>query len=763
MVEDEGASRSAGWSEALIRASARSKAQVSVKDRPGFLEDAVFRRKSAHGIELVSAAHLPGSGGDELEGIAGKYTRVVVVRRHAPQEREFVRVSTASGGMLVVTANHRVYVEGQGGQPIDKTVKDAFHLWVDQPAHAPRIYDGVIFQTVTAISIFTAIRAVVEVCFNRVGDANSAVLTWCFEGARPRNVRSSAAFACLGGFLCADVVPGFYCVSKTFVDPGEHVKPLEGRSRSCGADADSRSLWSVGTSGHSTDQSNCKVCQFHRRHLDDPHKPPCWRGAACKDCHGHHDRRNVKPAQRTRGRKKDARSILANASTNQEVDAESTLDEAFGSTVVEIESMLVAERVSLLVVVDIDCVLVHRCLLLELKDAECNGYDGSSQRAAFYLRPGLREFLQSLVSLRREGVYVALVTQWSHWTARPIIEAIFNEAALHPDELPCFDKTQTVRLIRKQSDTCPKKQHIDELNASEQGLARQFDLVQIRTTWCSETGMSVDEGRMIIVVSDHSTVRSDLHQFTLRLPTFGLDEIVNSCRHYELVAELEEVVRVVESALHVGSISEYLAVAQSLPRKARPYDEQYENPPPSKPSSPIGLDWLKNGDWYCAEGVYIHGRSEVTSAGPGGSSIWAGARHDVPIQPGQWAEARVEVLSDITSRVGWASQDSREVGTDERSWGYGGFGMKSHRGTFHPYGKVFRSGDRVTSFLDRRGSMISMSFQLDNEARVGKSMPAFSIPNKEVPYPLFFAVCGRPGFEVRLLSFSCTGCERNPS
>lgn len=255
---------------------------------------------------------------------------------------------------------------------------------------------------------------------------------------------------------------------------------------------------------------------------------------------------------------------------------------------------------------------------------------------------------------------------------------------------------------------------------------------------------------MTFITSEHATIPSQDHPFALRVPTFGLDEIVEPDLGHVLVDEMKQVQCYLRSAASADSIP----LAPSFPRKGRPIGEQYANPPPSGPSSP--MHWQKDGDWYCAVGVQTSqsgSESEVTSDGPGGSPIWSGARHYLPVHPGQWATARLKILSDITSRMGWGSEDSREVGTDERSYGYGSFGKKSHKGIFHPFGTVFGSGDCVTGILDRRGAISSMTFQVNK----GPMLSAFEIPNMEAPFPLFFAVCGRPGFKVWLLS--CTVCQ----
>lgn len=63
-----------------------------------------------------------------------------------------------------------------------------------------------------------------------------------------------------------------------------------------------------------------------------------------------------------------------------------------------------------------------------------------------------------------------------------------------------------------------------------------------------------------------------------------------------------------------------------------------------------------------------------------------------------------------------------------------------------PYGK----DSVISSILDRRGSSVTMSFRV-NGTDCG-SEPAFVVPEEKIDGALFFAVCGRPGFKLRIVT-----------
>lgn len=60
-------------------------------------------------------------------------------------------------------------------------------------------------------------------------------------------------------------------------------------------------------------------------------------------------------------------------------------------------------------------------------------------------------------------------------------------------------------------------------------------------------------------------------------------------------------------------------------------------------------------------------------------------------------------------RFGWATQRANfNLGTDAFGYGFGGTGMKSHRGQFEKYGEAFAQGDRVGCRLDLQ--KVSMNY-----------------------------------------------------
>lgn len=55
------------------------------------------------------------------------------------------------------------------------------------------------------------------------------------------------------------------------------------------------------------------------------------------------------------------------------------------------------------------------------------------------------------------------------------------------------------------------------------------------------------------------------------------------------------------------------------------------------------------------------------------------------LAPGGAYQYEVELKNECLMRVGWAALEGRRaLGTDERSFGYGGTGMKSNCGKFEP-------------------------------------------------------------------------------
>mmetsp|Transcript_24305 Transcript_24305/g.56445 ORF Transcript_24305/g.56445 Transcript_24305/m.56445 type:complete len:474 (+) Transcript_24305:40-1461(+) len=144
---------------------------------------------------------------------------------------------------------------------------------------------------------------------------------------------------------------------------------------------------------------------------------------------------------------------------------------------------------------------------------------------------------------------------------------------------------------------------------------------------------------------------------------------------------------------------------------------------------------------------------EVRNAGGTAMSssedAWLGVRATPAVLHGAyWVE--FEIASDCLLRVGWSAPNSRRaLGTDDRSFGYGGTGMKSHANRFEPYGKVHEGavGSVLTCLLDRRDARSQkMSYMLD-----GSSLGvAFKAPVWMANIPLHPAVCGREDWKVHI-------------
>jgi hypothetical protein len=126
---------------------------------------------------------------------------------------------------------------------------------------------------------------------------------------------------------------------------------------------------------------------------------------------------------------------------------------------------------------------------------------------------------------------------------------------------------------------------------------------------------------------------------------------------------------------------------------------------------------------------------------------WSGIRGRPGILYGMY-HFEVEVRDSCLLRVGFASISSRRsLGKDSRSFGYGGTGMKSHGGSFEPYGTEFEGqvGAVVTCLIDRQSKdNQTISFCLDG---VNQGV-AFDIPSEMVDIPLFPVVCGRGSWQA---------------
>ena len=68
----------------------------------------------------------------------------------------------------------------------------------------------------------------------------------------------------------------------------------------------------------------------------------------------------------------------------------------------------------------------------------------------------------------------------------------------------------------------------------------------------------------------------------------------------------------------------------------------------------------------------------------------------------------VLIVSGELTRVGWGAPFAKlEVGSDDRSFGYGSTGKKSWNRKFEDYGEEFRPGDVVGCLLDREKGVVS--------------------------------------------------------
>lgn len=201
-------------------------------------------------------------------GVGGEQVHVNKVVKHAPQERDIVRISTAFGA-LAVTADHAILVEGPAGEPERATIGTV-------QVGNTKVFDGKRFHPVIDVHPYSAPVQAIEVTFD---DDGAAVLAWTFPGRAPRSVLSTAAVACLGRMHdatdCLNLA-GFE-VSRTFLSERRATAAgAEPRSRSLGARPDTRSHWSVGSVRHSSLQpEHCQICEAHHYHLQRPDSSAC--------------------------------------------------------------------------------------------------------------------------------------------------------------------------------------------------------------------------------------------------------------------------------------------------------------------------------------------------------------------------------------------------------------------------------------------------------------------------------------------------------
>mmetsp|Transcript_81384 Transcript_81384/g.226676 ORF Transcript_81384/g.226676 Transcript_81384/m.226676 type:complete len:510 (-) Transcript_81384:71-1600(-) len=147
------------------------------------------------------------------------------------------------------------------------------------------------------------------------------------------------------------------------------------------------------------------------------------------------------------------------------------------------------------------------------------------------------------------------------------------------------------------------------------------------------------------------------------------------------------------------------------------------------------------------DGVQVLGKG--TKACCNAEDAWLGVRARPAVLVGAYC-FELELLNNCLLRVGWAAANSRRaLGTDDKSFGYGGTGMKSHRGKFEPYGQTHEglTGAVIGCLLDRRDARRqTISFTLNGED-LGV---AFQVPLWMMDVPLLPAVCGREDWQVAI-------------
>ncbi|CAE7229210.1 Ddx1 [Symbiodinium sp. KB8] len=145
------------------------------------------------------------------------------------------------------------------------------------------------------------------------------------------------------------------------------------------------------------------------------------------------------------------------------------------------------------------------------------------------------------------------------------------------------------------------------------------------------------------------------------------------------------------------------------------------------------------------EGVDVS--DDGLSASCSADDAWLGLRGRPGVLKGAY-QYEVELKNDCLLRLGWAAAAGRRaLGTDERSFGFGGTGMKSNAGRFEKYGEMFEGmpGAVITCLLDRREPRRhTISYCLN-----GKNLGvAFRLPPWLGEVPLYPAVCGREDWQA---------------
>lgn len=115
-------------------------------------------------------------------------------------------------------------------------------------------------------------------------------------------------------------------------------------------------------------------------------------------------------------------------------------------------------------------------------------------------------------------------------------------------------------------------------------------------------------------------------------------------------------------------------------------------------------------------------------------AFWQGVRATRGVASGKWYFIG-RPRDDGICRMGWSSVHAQlNLGTDQKGFGYGGTGMRSHGGSFDAYGKPYTTGDQVCCMVefqlceDIERSRVLISFAL-NEKELGE---AFDVSWKEL-------------------------------
>lgn len=242
-----------------------------------FLPRTIFRRRLADGLTLIRAAELSTNGNIELQGPDDTWVAVQHVRRHPPQERDFVRVQVGAHS-FISTAEHRLCSEDNLGQ---RQFVEAGRLVAGN-----MILGGDGLASVTATDAFTATAQVIEVSF----DDDVAVLAWTLPQHgrnKPASMSESGAVAVMGCRHEAGDLHLGWSIQHTFLEPQSTQQNSPRRSRSTGAAPSPRSSWSIGSCWSHCARPCPGVCLLHER-MRRSQGLPCPFGAFCTKCHACH-------------------------------------------------------------------------------------------------------------------------------------------------------------------------------------------------------------------------------------------------------------------------------------------------------------------------------------------------------------------------------------------------------------------------------------------------------------------------------------------